>query len=89
MNPLVPHPDNVLLTGVLPADTEASLLAAGMRFATVLLMTGQKDRAGHVRKHPLLLCGRRCPNQAARDGLRDWMHTQPMVGAGAQKAVAA
>ncbi len=88
MNPL-PHPDNVLGKSILPAETEAALLADGMRFATVLLSAGQKDRAGYTRKRPLLLCGRRCPVQAGQDGLRDWMHVQPVVGAGIeQRAVA-
>lgn len=84
----IPHPDNVLGLSILPAETEAALLADGMRFATVLLSAGQKDRAGHIRKRPLILCGRRCPDVAGRDGLRDWMRSQ-MVGAGTeQKAVA-
>ena len=82
----IPHPDNILGKSVLPAETEDRLLADGMRFATVLLSAGQKDRAGHTRKRPLILCGRRCPVQAGQAGLRDWFS---VVGAGAeQRAVA-
>lgn len=89
MNPtLIPHPDNAIGKSILPADAEAAMVADGILFATVLLSAGQKDRAGYIRKRPLVLCGRRCPVQAGRDGLRDWMRSQ-LVGAGIeQRAVA-
>ncbi|MBX3050845.1 MAG: hypothetical protein KF753_05190 [Caldilineaceae bacterium] len=73
---IIVHPDNVLGRGVLAASTEAGLLADGMRFATVLVGAGQRDRGGYVRKRPLILCGRRCPTEAAQDGLRDMLGAQ-------------
>lgn len=88
MNPPIPHPHNVLGLSILPTATEAALIADGMRFATVLLSAGQRDRAGYIRKRPLVLCGRRCPDMAARDGLRDWMRSQMVADGIEQKAAA-
>ena len=56
------HPDNLLGTGALPADLEATLRAGGARFATRLATSDG---------HTFLLCGSRPPDEAAVDMLRD------------------